>query len=172
MPAAGISSAFTSKTVDAGSLLDSASRWGVVRPVLSRAALVAVRCFSAYRRLRTVSSGGMITMDANGGGRLPVEIVQCPLGRSSTPPCARRTLSMRHAHQVEGGAQDEQDGGPLLSIRGLRGLGNNIYKNSSNWMLRFYVENTPGACLGPLWGREMPCEVVPKRHKIELFSCY
>ena len=166
-PAVGISSAFTSKTVAAGPFR-LVRRVGVSPElVLSRAAIFAVRCFSAHRRLRMVSSGGRNTMDANQAGRLPVEIVQFPLWRSSTPPVAAKRLRKRHAHKVEGGAQDEQDGGPLLSVRVLRGLRNNIYKNSSNWMLRFYVENTPGGRRGPLWGRDNPREVVPKRHKIE-----
>ena len=154
-PAVGISSAFTSKTVAAGPFR-LVRRVGVSPElVLSRAAIFAVRCFSAHRRPRTVSSGGMNTMDANQAGRLPVEIVQFPLGRSSTPPVAAKRLRKRHAHKVEGGAQDEQDGGPLLSVRGLRGLRNNLYKNSSNWMLRFYVENTPGGRKQGPWGRDM-----------------
>jgi len=154
-PAVGISSAFTSKSVAAG-LSRGVRRVGVsVVLVLSRAARVAVRCFSAHRRPRMVSSGGMDTMDANQAGRLPVEIVQFPLWRSSTLLLAAKRLRLRHAHPGRWGAQDEQDGGPLLSVRGLRVLRNNIYKNSPNWRLRFYVENTPGARLQGPWGRDM-----------------
>ena len=91
-PAVGISSAFTSKSVAAG-LSRGVRRVGVsVVLVLSRAARVAVRCFSAHRRPRMVSSGGMDTMDANQAGRLPVEIVQFPLWRSSTLLLAAKRL--------------------------------------------------------------------------------
>ena len=149
-----------------------ASRWGVAR------ARPQPRCdlrSSVLLRTQTPQNGLIWWYEHNGresSRALARRDRAVPPLALVDPSCCRKTSSLVPRAQGRGGRTRRTGGGPLLSVRGLRGLRNNIYKNSSNWMLRFYVENTPGGRRGPLWGREKPREVVPKRHKIELFSYY